>query len=225
MTPHERRRALLDRAALGSSLEERLLRVLALSTRADLLDVGAGKGALLKRLRVNGHAGRLVGLDLVRPPETDVEWFVGAAEALPFAANTFDAVGFFQSLFHLDAPRALAEARRVLRPGGRLVATSNSSGHLANFWGLTREKGEVPAELLEDRLAGLLKAAGLVPKIQCLSAPVRFTPNDVLALLDSYRSAFDPDANEWRRVRKAVSAALAGQDFFEDRAELVLCST
>ena len=41
---------------------------------------------------------------------------------LPFARNSFDVVTIHQVLHYLDDPeRALAEAARVLRPGGRLL--------------------------------------------------------------------------------------------------------
>ena len=51
-----------------------------------------------------------------------IEWVNGDAEKLPFADRSFDAytVAFgFRNLTHLD--QALTEARRVLRPGGRLL--------------------------------------------------------------------------------------------------------
>lgn len=45
----------------------------------------------------------------------------GAAEALPFTDDEFDAVVSFHVLCSVEAPqRALAEARRVLKPGGEL---------------------------------------------------------------------------------------------------------
>ena len=53
------------------------------------------------------------------------------AQALPFAAAAFDAVIANHMLYHVpDRPRALAELRRVLRPGGRLVATTIGAGHM-----------------------------------------------------------------------------------------------
>ncbi|SDM16694.1 Ubiquinone/menaquinone biosynthesis C-methylase UbiE [Methylobacterium phyllostachyos] len=52
-----------------------------------------------------------------------IETRQGAAEALPFADATFDAVLTRFSAHHWrDVPAALAEARRVLKPNGLLVA-------------------------------------------------------------------------------------------------------
>ena len=51
-----------------------------------------------------------------------VEWFCGDAEALPFGDRTFDlyTIAFgLRNVTHLD--RALTEARRVLKPGGRFL--------------------------------------------------------------------------------------------------------
>ena len=51
-----------------------------------------------------------------------IDWVNGDAESLPFADRSFDAytVAFgFRNVTHLD--QALTEARRVLRPGGRLL--------------------------------------------------------------------------------------------------------
>jgi ubiquinone/menaquinone biosynthesis C-methylase UbiE len=46
----------------------------------------------------------------------------GDVYALPFEPKTFDLVTIHQVLHYLDQPgRALAEAARVLRPGGRLL--------------------------------------------------------------------------------------------------------
>ena len=53
------------------------------------------------------------------------EWF--DAQAMPFADASADVVFLFEAIYYLpDAPRFVAECRRVLRPGGLvLVATAN----------------------------------------------------------------------------------------------------
>jgi SAM-dependent methyltransferase len=56
---------------------------------------------------------------------------VGDAQAIPFKGESFDAVIANYMLYHVpDRPRALAEIRRVLKPGGRLYAATNGRDHM-----------------------------------------------------------------------------------------------
>ncbi|MEO1018465.1 MAG: bifunctional demethylmenaquinone methyltransferase/2-methoxy-6-polyprenyl-1,4-benzoquinol methylase UbiE [Pseudomonadota bacterium] len=58
----------------------------------------------------------------------EIDWIVGDAEALPFAANSFDyfTIAFgIRNVTHIE--QALAEAHRVLRPGGRFLCLEFSS--------------------------------------------------------------------------------------------------
>jgi ubiquinone/menaquinone biosynthesis C-methylase UbiE len=56
---------------------------------------------------------------------------VGDVQSLPFPDETFDCAVAAWMLFHVpDLDAGLAELARVLRPGGRLVATTNSIDHL-----------------------------------------------------------------------------------------------
>jgi ubiquinone/menaquinone biosynthesis C-methylase UbiE len=82
----------------------------------------------------------VVGLDraegMVALGARDFPLLVGDAAELPFADGSFDAVVMAFMLFHLPRPTAgLAEAWRVLRPGG-------SVGLLT--WGTEREPGPAP---------------------------------------------------------------------------------
>ncbi len=98
----------------------------------DLLDLGAGTGRMLRLYA--GIAERAVGVDLSRemlaiaranldgPEFRHCTLRRAAAENLPFADNSFDLVLSHMVLhFLIDPARAILEAGRVLRPGGRLI--------------------------------------------------------------------------------------------------------
>ncbi len=85
-----------------------------------VIDVGGG----------SGRAASVVGATVVDPArgmcerarDRGLETVRGAAEALPFADGSVDAVLIVDALHHFDdRERALAEAARVLEPGGVLV--------------------------------------------------------------------------------------------------------
>lgn len=85
-----------------------------------------------------------------RPEGLAVEVLEGTAEALPFEAASFDSVVCTFTLCSVHTPaRALAEARRVLKPGGRLFFCEHG---LAPDDGVARWQGRV--EPVWKRLAG-----------------------------------------------------------------------
>jgi SAM-dependent methyltransferase len=88
-----------------------------------LLDAGCGEGRLPRLLRAGVH---WVGLD-ASPAQLAANPFRPVVRAdmrrLPFAAGSFAEVTHLWCLYHLDDPvTAIAEAARVLRPGGRYFA-------------------------------------------------------------------------------------------------------
>lgn len=88
-----------------------------------VIDVGCGPGTITAGLTA---AEVVLGVDVVQVGHPGV-WFVaGHANALPCPDGTFD-VYFSHALYeHLTDPAtALAEARRVLRPGGRLAVIAS----------------------------------------------------------------------------------------------------
>jgi SAM-dependent methyltransferase len=92
-----------------------------------VLDLGCRSGAFTRNF-LDGN--EVVGLDvdraaLAKAAELGIETVVGDVEdPLPFPDESFDAVVAGELLEHLQFPDALvAEARRVLRPGGVLVGS------------------------------------------------------------------------------------------------------
>jgi ubiquinone/menaquinone biosynthesis C-methylase UbiE len=106
----------------------------------DLLDVGCGPGTLTVDLARLVAPGRVVGVDRAagilsqakahaEAEGVSVEFREADAYALPFADGAFDVVHAHQVLQHLaDPARALAEMRRVTRPGGVVAARDSDYG-------------------------------------------------------------------------------------------------
>jgi ubiquinone/menaquinone biosynthesis C-methylase UbiE len=75
----------------------------------------------------------------LRPFERALTFAVIDAQALPFATASVDAIIANHMLYHVpDQPRALAEIQRVLKPGGRLYASTVGQRHLGEITELVR---------------------------------------------------------------------------------------
>ncbi len=96
----------------------------------DLLDCGCGTGPMISLLYEKDSSKKYTGLDITpRMIEVaknknleGVNWVVGDCENLPFEENSFDAIICSNSFHHYPNPEKFFEsAKRVLRPGGRLI--------------------------------------------------------------------------------------------------------
>jgi SAM-dependent methyltransferase len=116
-------------AALTSQSVAPLLDAAEVAKGSRVLDVATGPGyvaaAAAKRgAKVTGVDFSRTMVERARRDYPALESAEGDAEALAFADASFDAVLMNYGLLHLARPdQALAEARRVLRPGGRLAVT------------------------------------------------------------------------------------------------------
>ncbi|MGH1425866.1 MAG: bifunctional demethylmenaquinone methyltransferase/2-methoxy-6-polyprenyl-1,4-benzoquinol methylase UbiE [Pseudooceanicola sp.] len=100
-----------------------------------LLDVAGGTGDISFRFLKRAGSGHATVLDLTEPMLVEgrkraeaeqradsLDWVVGDAMALPFEESTFDVYTISFGIRNVTRPQdALAEAYRVLKPGGRLM--------------------------------------------------------------------------------------------------------
>jgi ubiquinone/menaquinone biosynthesis C-methylase UbiE len=215
---------------LAGPLADHICQLAQLKPADRVLDIGTGTGIAARRAaRTVGPDGTVLGIDLSegmieharrsvancdgKPPE----FRVMDAEALDLPDATFDVVLSLCAVRHLpEIARALAEMRRILRPGGRLVV---SYGH---------SRPITPARLalhIAKRLLGNI----LSPVRPQLIAPVyltyltkRMLPEPTQAI-DTGWGRHDPQGGLVRLVREAgfegVEQAWRGHDVLFDSAD------
>jgi ubiquinone/menaquinone biosynthesis C-methylase UbiE len=117
----------------------------------DVLDVGCGPGVAARRTAARGVSS-VVGVDPApvmlrvaralgaRRRNPAVRFLVGSAEELPVPDGSASVLWSLATVHHWrDLTAGLAEARRVLRPGGRFLAierhvTPGATGHGTHGW-------------------------------------------------------------------------------------------
>lgn len=125
--------------ANGVSPQDVAVAMLGEARPARVLEVGCGTGALAERCAAELGC-EVVALDaspeMVRATAArGIDAREGDVQALPFADGEFDCTLAAWMLYHVPGlDRAIAELARVLRPGGRLVAITNSRDHLAALY-------------------------------------------------------------------------------------------
>ena len=120
-----------ESAALRAGLHAALIEAADLKPGQRVLDLASGPGVLAGEAAQRVPGGLVVASDIAeralaegrrRAPEDNLLFAAADAERLTFADAAFDRVLCGLGLmFFPDAPRALAEMRRVLKPGGLAV--------------------------------------------------------------------------------------------------------
>lgn len=129
---YARTRPEYSRAAVAFAAEK-----LGLDANATVLDLAAGTGKLTRALRE-----RFATVIAVEPDDAMRAWIdgdarAGSAESIPLADASVDGVFVAEAFHWFDYEHALAEIRRVLRPGGGLAI-------------VTRGWGEIPPAMRAD---------------------------------------------------------------------------
>ncbi len=160
-----------DVAVDAGAIEQELMRIFGAERAESLLDIGTGTGRILQVLA--GHIGSGLGVDLShdmlrvaranldRREARNCQVRYGDMYQLPLVDRSVAAVTLHQVLHFADDPlAALAEAARVLRPGGRLVVVDLARHQLE--W-LRTEKGHRRLGFAEAELADWFAELGLEP--------------------------------------------------------------
>ena len=207
---------------VGTAVDARdaIVAAVAAARPSTVLEVGCGWGALAERIAAATRA-QVTAVDLSPrmvelAREAGVAAEVADVQELPFADESFDVAVAAWMLYHVpDRERAVSELARVLRPGGRLVASTNSVLHLHELRELvgsgpstiafSRESGD---ELLRrhfsrvrrEDIDGVLVFADRAEVEEYVLASISMSP---------FASNIPADVDEPFRARRATSIFIA----------------
>jgi SAM-dependent methyltransferase len=247
---------------------EAQLRAVGIQPGWRVLDAACGSGSFLPWLaELVGPHGQLAALDLAPDNVALVERRVAAwglpcpVEAragtvldLPYADDTFDAVWFANTTQYLtdaELATALAELRRVVRPGGLVAVKEADTGFhrvapappgLAARWfealartGMVQAMGGVRGGMLPGwlRRAGLenvWRRGTLIERAAPLDPPARQFWRDLLTGMGSRAPTLDlpaADQGAWARLRDpaALDAYLDDPDFYGCEGNILTVGT
>jgi SAM-dependent methyltransferase len=158
----------------------------------DVVDIGCGPGVLVRELTARG--ARMVGVEIsdaqlatarARDGASGARYLVGTAQRLPLRDGSVDVAVFMRTLHHVPVAElgaALAEARRVLRPGGAVyVAEPLAEGDFFALTGLVEDE-------LEVRRAAQAALAGAATAGLERAVTVDYDVRVALAGVDAYRA-------------------------------------
>jgi ubiquinone/menaquinone biosynthesis C-methylase UbiE len=196
---------------------------------ARVLEIGCGTGLLWRRNRERIPASwRLMLTDFsfgmvetARAAGVVANFVQTDAQAVPFPDEYFDAVIANHMLYHVpDLLRALLEIRRVLKPGGKFFATTNSIAHMREVDELTSRFGIHPGSAtltftLENGEPILAKHFASVRRIDFTDTLVVTQVEPLAAYVFSMSSAQKIRGNEdEQQLRQLIAERIAREGAF-----------
>lgn len=200
----------------------------AVPPNGSVLEVGASPAELWRRNLDRVPPGWRITLSDFSPGMVEAERTVTAslaervtclvadARALPFPDGAFDAAVANHMLYHVpNRPKALAELRRVLKPGGTLLAATNGEGHVRELHALiapylpVRSREGFDDFTLENGAAQLAPFFQTVARDDYEDALLVTNAEPLLAYIDSMLSRellpADARATLERRIRDEIA--------------------
>ena len=186
-----------------------------------VLDVGCGNGHYLEALASRGVGA--VGCDLsagMLASAGDHRLVRADASRLPFADASFGTVLAAHMLYHVaDVPSTARELRRVLAPGGVLVAVTNGAAHLRSLRQLVESvvAASDPGWRMLDPATrgfsleqgpGLLRASFASAEVVRPDDPGRVAVSDPTVITDYLTSVADVYGSQLSRLVEHFSRAL-----------------
>lgn len=169
-----------------------------------LLDIACGTGLAAGAAAAAG--ARVTAIDfspamivMARSLRPAVDFQAADAEALPFADASFDAEIANFGIHHVERPeRALAEARRVLRPGGTFAFT---------FWGEPRDN--TPWRIIFDAITAYGRLDVPMPAgTDVRATPENFSKATAAAGFEAQTLRCEPVTQDWLLPREADLVAI-----------------
>jgi SAM-dependent methyltransferase len=209
---------------------EELLDAVPVPPASDVLDLGAGTGKLTRLLATRHRVLALEPDEAMRTALRGVEVLAGAAEAIPLQDESVDAVFTAEAFHWFDAPRALREIARVLRPRGVVAVLWNRAepgrrvlpegvlpeaapGHRAVYEDLRAAFEGAPFEPLREVLFPReqeVSRAAMLDFFSSISPVTALPPRERRAVLDRVAAALDRPSYRRRWTVMLYWTRLAG---------------
>ena len=148
-----------------------------------ILDIGVGQGTSLLELPKRFGAEKMIAVDADAPSiekakirakncAVPVEWHCTPAAALPAADASVDMVFCHQTLHHIiDQEGALAEAFRVLKPGGVFLVAESTKAYIESWIIYLLFRHPMHVQRTAEEYVAMAKAAGFTVAPEQISTP------------------------------------------------------